>query len=209
MIKLVGVEFEGAWRGERGISPFNDDTIIKYDGSVRPCIDPLTGLNFVHYGEAVSPPLPPAEILKWAEEHCPHGVNTSMGTHVHVSFASIGDYSAMISREFFDRIYGRLEFFSNLIERDDPEFARQLRVRLEGGNNFCKKQFGGLNHVLGRGDRYQGLNYCWRTHTTLEFRILPGVQNPSTAVKSINLLLRETTDFLSRRGFKKKYRFRR
>src|SRR3990167_6836010 len=77
-IKRMGVELEGAWGGTSGVPPFADADIL-HDGSVE-------GKDgFQHYGEIPSKPLVLRKLLAWVKTHYPHGVNASMGMHVHVS----------------------------------------------------------------------------------------------------------------------------
>jgi hypothetical protein len=208
MVKLAGVEFEGCWRGESGISPYSDVS-IKHDGSVRNSVDRETNREFVHYGEIVSPPLEPEELIRWARKHVPHGVNKTCGTHVHVSFDEIQKYAACVQRKFFNSMY---TMFEELMETlDDEEFCAALKRRMKGNMTYTAKRFVPSRQLIVdyNDDRYTAINYCWNEHGTFEIRLLPGVTNPDTIEKVLRAIFRWIEEHVEKNKFKKKFRFRR
>jgi hypothetical protein len=210
-IRLMGIEFEGAWRGQRGIAPFNDAS-IKHDGSVRNCIDTDTNEYFTHYGELVSPPLRTDELIQWARAYVPHGINNSCGTHIHVSFQGIQDYAACVSRRFFTDLYKELDRLATSLRESDPEFSRSLHRRMSGGGaQYCRRRFVPGSQMFGdySDSRYAGINYCWGEHGTFEVRVLPGIDKADTAEAAIRTVIRVVEDHLQRNSFRKKFKFRR
>ena len=212
-IKLMGIEFEGGWDGERGVAPFNDAS-IKYDGSVR-----LT--NVVHYGEVCSEPLRPDHLIDWAVTHVPHKVNRSCGTHVHISFDKRSEYSTCVNRKYMDGLYEVLDVFTNEIHEtnlmkdedvNDSFFIQQMRHRLGGGNTYCNKRFvpvRQLQDTSRESSRYSGINYCHKLHGTIEIRVLPGISSGDIVREVLSRIITFTEQYLQDNAHKQRIRFRR
>lgn len=176
-INKMGMELEGGWRGVRYQHPF-DDTTIKHDGSVH-FYSPPDGA-FLHYGEIISEPLDPEDLVKWAEVHCPTDVNDSCGTHMHISVKSAPMYGSLLTPTFNKEILFQLTKLNETIKDSDPETYNRFAHRLKGGNSYCKKGYKGLSQVVldhKGSERYHQLNYCYRLKGTLEIRVFPATTN--------------------------------
>lgn len=176
-INKMGMELEGGWKGVRYKRPF-DDIVIKHDGSVH-FNQPRDG-GFLHYGEIVSDPLDPSDLVKWAEAHCPTDVNDTCGTHMHISVKTAPMYGALLTPAFNNEILTRLTELNETINSSDPETYNRFKNRLEGKNSYCKKGYKGLRQVVldcKGSERYHQLNYCYRLKGTLEIRVFPATTN--------------------------------
>jgi hypothetical protein len=202
---MMGVEYEGGWRGTKGIAPFAGAT-IKYDGSVN-YID-----NIQHYGEIASDPMEPIAMIQWAKTHVPHAVNGSCGTHVHISFDKRAEYAVCVNRKYMDGLYVVFERFANSKEEEHPVFARAFKRRLAGENHYCHKRFAPIRQLQDAhrdSSRYSGVNYCHKLHGTIEIRVLPGIADAGLAEEVLHLIIQYTNAYIRDNQFKKRIRFRR
>lgn len=181
-IKRMGIELEGAWRGERGKPPF-EDCDIQHDGSVRP----VAGCQ--HYGEIPSKPMTLDDLIEWTRAHYPNGTNHSMGMHVHVSFRQEKFYYLLT-----DPLFGK--HFLKEMERLGREVLALpsdhiFWERLKGTNTYCRKVHAPSNQMAqsGKGgQRYSHINFCKRLHGTMEVRLFPLFATFEEAEKAIRFL---------------------
>lgn len=207
-INKMGVELEGAWKGTRGVSPFKDAR-IKHDGSVA---FSQTFESYLHYGEIVSDPLDPSEIVKWARDHCPTDANDTAGTHCHVSLKNNGMYGSILTPGFQRHLISKLREHNETIKESDKETYLRFKKRLAGNNRYCLSGYKGLSQVAqsGRGgDRYHQVNYCFRLHGTVEVRVLPCTTNKQFLGELIEIVRDTIEDWVAREHVTRKVRFRR
>ena len=208
VIDKMGLELEGAWKGEPRVRPFMDAK-IKHDGSVH---FNQQGADYLHYGEIVSEPMEPGELAEWGVVHCPTHANDSAGTHLHVSLKRKSMYAALLTPSFSKTLMRAYEKYNEQFKESDPETYERFRKRLGGKNRYCKSGFKGLSQIMmdSRGpERYHQVNYCYKLHGTLEIRVLPCTNN-SEFIKGVVLLTRDIIeDFVAREHVSKKIRFRR
>lgn len=211
-INKMGIELEGAWKGTRGVIPFNDGAKIKHDGSVY-FASPALGEPFLHNGEVVSEPLEPEPLKEFAVSHCPTNVNDSCGTHIHVSLKSNTLYGCLLTPTFYKHLMEKLtEYNETVIKPEDPVLYARFKTRLSGTNRFCRKGFRGMDQVLldhKGGDRYFQLNYCHRLKGTMEIRVLPATNNPRVLTDLIDIVVNTIEEWCRREHRADKVRFRR
>lgn len=214
-INRMGIELEGAWKGERGINPFPSLVRIKYDGSVyftRPRVNDGSR-PFLHYGEVVSDPLTPEELKAFAVAHCPTDVNDSCGTHIHVSLRSNALYGCLLTPQFYKELLDKYtEYNEKVIRPEDENLYKVFAFRLRGTNRYCKKGFKGLSQSTmdhKGSDRYHHLNYCHKLHGTVEIRVLPATTNPRVLTDLIDITVNAIEDWCRREHRAEKVRFRR
>ena len=209
-INLMGIELEGAWKGTHRDRPFEDVT-IKHDGSV--CFkQPEDGSYYIHYGELVSKPMPPEDLVEWAKEHAPTHANDSAGTHIHVSLKKKSMYACLLTPSFQKKLMAEYMKYNELFKYTDPETYNRFLHRLEGRNSYCQKGYKGLQQVemTSRGGaRYQQLNYCWVLHGTMEIRVLPCTTNKEFLAGIIRLTQEVIEEFVATEHIIKKIHFRR
>jgi len=208
-INKMGMELEGAWKGVRYQHPF-DDTTIKHDGSVH-FNQPNSG-EFLHYGEIVSEPLDPTDLMDWAEKHCPTHVNDTCGTHMHISVKSAPMYGSLLTPTFNKEIIAKLTELNETIKDSDPETYERFKQRLKGGNSYCKKGYKGLQQVVldhKSGERYHQLNYCYRLKGTLEIRVFPATTNKQFLKDLVQCTVDTIEGWIAKEHRVAKVRFRR
>jgi hypothetical protein len=198
-ILKVGFELEGGWKGDPGISPFTDISLIA-DHSVNGQTLLGGALRAPHVGEAVSPPINFEEagddvgthkwelwlLSHWPNADPPNRTNNTCGFHIHTSFASLRDYALLTSKTFAFSLKEQL-----------LQLGKELRLppkhlfwsRMEGKNTFCTllydpapqmelRQKDGVQRV-----RYGWLNFAYRVHGTMEFRALPTFRDAAVGVR--------------------------
>lgn len=153
----VGVELEGGWH--------NRPCGLTRDGSVHVDAD--------HVGEVPSPVLTPENLLEWMDSVYPDLVNGTCGLHVHVSVRTVGLYSILMERDFYDHLKKSLEDWG---KRSKVIARHPFWSRLRGANQYCldehvpEKQWQQQDKGC---DRYAILNYTWARYKTVEVRVLP------------------------------------
>jgi hypothetical protein len=207
LIKLVGLELEGGW-GTDGIFP---DVKLWHDQSVPPVKGYRQGYH--HWGEVISPPIPPDEAAQWMRDHYPTEVpepkcpgtrdEQSAGFHVHLSFHSAADYCKLLSRAFYTQFLVDMEVWGKKECPDDKRFWR----RLEGRNRFAKRRFIPTRQMnLGVKDsnpsalRRTIINYPHALHGTVEVRLFPMFPDPNQGVSALEATFDSFQRFLSRKS---------
>lgn len=209
-INKMGIELEGAWNGTRGKRPFQD-VQIKYDGSVH--FSNTYESEFVHFGEIVSDPLSPDDLAVWAQEHCPDQVNSTCGTHIHVSVKGKTLYGSLLNASFANKLLSVYrEYNENVIKGLDSDTYHAFHSRLAGFNRYCQKGFKGLDQVdktSKEGVRYRQLNYCYALKGTLEIRVLPATTNRTILGDLVRITAATIEEWCNREYRPDKVRFRR
>lgn len=178
----VGFELEGGWKGEPGISPFKDISLIADHSINGQTLKGARALAAPHIGEAVSPPIPfeGEEWKAWLESHWPNAdppdrTNRTCGFHIHTSFQDFLSYSLLSSKSFLLTLRDRMLELGR--ELDLPS-KHVFWERAHGANTFCSLFFDAASQMkvhtksLSR-TRYGWLNFSYGLHQTLEFRALP------------------------------------
>ena len=196
-IDKIGFELEGGWAGTAGISPFKDISLIQ-DGSING--QTLVGerIRAVHVGEAVSPPIPIADMTgdppkavwevwltsHWPDATPPDRTNNTCGFHIHLSLLTYLDYSLMTSRKALFLLRDAIKAEG---EKAKLPKKHEFWARMEGLNTFCNfftdpaKQMS-INSKRMSKDRYGFLNFSYGVHGTMEFRALPTFRDAHVAV---------------------------
>lgn len=193
-IDRIGIEIEGGWEGEKGISPFKDVALIADHSVNGQTLNGAKAIEATHVGEVVSPPLPYAERAQWEEwllthwpnAAAPHRTNRTCGYHIHLSFFSKKDYTLLSSKVFlYDLRDYILRLGKSLQIRQDHVFWS----RVNGFNTFCNLNFQAgkqmeLLHKNGiHRSRYGWLNFATGIHGTVEFRALPTFEDAQLALR--------------------------
>lgn len=168
------------------------------DSSISPAIG---------YGtEFVSPPYAAKDLGKmeadiekiWKDAVQPAGINSTMGTHIHISFKNPAHYYAVFNYAFakkFEADYR--EFF-----KDDERALRRLE------NHFCE-YYRGVDafrqHTAQQVAtteksqyRYHIINFnAYRRYKTIEFRIFPRLTNPKDLRKWVLFVKKSVTEYLA------------
>lgn len=214
-IRLVGLELEGGWRDKIWPEmPFHHDQSVPRPGG-------YDGKKW-HYGEIVSPPLPPdGKDEEWLFKYYPldvpiptdYGTNAekSAGFHIHLSFLDQQDYERCMSRRFFNLflsemdIWGKMALPLQTIETDGEEWARRLYFeRLQGMNRFARRRFVPRKQVgvkkkdsNSTADRRTLINYCHALHKgTMEIRLFPTFPKASTAISALTTVKAAVNNYL-------------
>lgn len=165
-IYLVGVELEGGW--SKVPPAISEWRYLGEDGSINHINE-----DKFHIGELRSRPMSPSLISKWIRANLPQESNDSCGLHVHMSMSD-NHYSALMREDFHKSL---VSFFT--------KWGKEMRVpkdhpfwdRLEGGNDYCMKEFSDPDLQAEVNDhddcRYYQINFCRKLHGTVEFRFLP------------------------------------
>jgi hypothetical protein len=202
-LKSVGIELEGAWDTKR------DDLVP--DGSIR--CDMFK--NPVSYGEYVSKPFSNyEELINCVKENYPDETNPKSGMHSHCSFKTIGYYSLLMSKNFYEYFLSEMEKWAKDNNITNPLFWK----RLEGNqSDYCAKYFCPEEQIKyktkeaaraltknGNQTRACHLNYCYGQHKTLENRLFPTFICVETAVSALTAYLTCIETFLEESCAKEK-----
>lgn len=225
-IYLVGVELEGGWAkyppkitslahdgsviiepmvpealaGEDLIGQVNNTTILfRHRDTLAERM-----AKFVSYksGEIPSPPLEPKDVEKWVTDYYPHKVNETCGLHVHMSFKSALRYSRLMVPEYPATVIMELTRWA---QEERLPSSHPFWARISGKSQFCKLEFYPDEQAIkakdhnqnGIGNRYTVINYCFRSHSTIECRVLPMFDDASQSFRAIKRLLDITSAFLA------------
>lgn len=189
-INLIGIEAEGGWHRLPSTDWNGFHSEIKQDGSLDflygEDIDEDTTVEYVR--EITSPPLKSDKVEEWLRYYTPDKVNHTCGLHVHMSMPQ--KYYILLTEERFWKWF-RMEM-KKLGEELFPQgiytskTAKQFWNRLHGRNNYCKAEFNPWSQLSGAGARYTQVNFnAYLVHKTVEFRILPGIDDPDLACKAV------------------------
>jgi hypothetical protein len=202
-IARIGLELEGSW-GRSPDPPFSDGTVLVEDQSLRNRPPHrITGEELYHYGEAVSPPLPLEEGLRWMHAHYPQGMDDWCGLHVHISTKFLKHYAWLASQGYW-------EFFLKAMEKWGKSVglpgSHQFWGRLAGRNKYCTRAFRPLSQILRtskgatgeRNLRRTMLNFPFAMHGTVECRLFPMFGDPAIAESAIRAFVRSAEDFIGR-----------
>jgi hypothetical protein len=192
-IDKVGFEIEGGWTGKRGISPFEDISLISDHSINGQQLGTSARIKATHVGEAVSPPFlyEGEEWPLWLYEHWPnaepkHRTNRTCGFHIHVSTKSLKDYTLLSGKSFLFGLRDRMNELGHAIALNPKHIFWE---RMEGFNTFCTLDFNpalqmGLKNKNGISKvRYGYLNFSWGIHRTMEFRGLPTFRDAQVALR--------------------------
>lgn len=188
-IAKLGIELEGGWNSK--------PQDLKPDGSVN-------SINCAYLGEVASKPLGIKSVLSWVDKNYPDKVNHTCGLHIHISLYSHADYSKLMSRKFF--LYLHREFKSWGLSypiNDDSAFWK----RMAGENTYCKNKFNNPDKQAEtnyrESIRYSHLNYCFKLHGTIEFRMLPMFQKKEIALSAIQKYYDIVNEWLAKQPIEK------
>lgn len=202
----VGIELEGGWtKLPKGVPG------VEHDGSVRGLAAPSPATPLIQIGELPSPILYANEKdalkagtstwQKWVEVSYPQAVNNSCGLHVHMSFRHLLIYQRLMVPQFQQEV---IRLFGDWARENSLPLDHPLWGRLRGESEYCQHRFEpelqslrrdkGHNRTE-RGNRYTAINYCYGTHSTIECRLLPMMQDVRLAISAIQRLLDITNAF--------------
>ena len=174
-VETIGVELEGGWDDE-------PETDIYGDGSVN--VEGDFGS-----GEIQSPGLTWDRLKNWIATNYPQRVNSSCGFHIHVKMTTLGAYMGTMEQGFCTFLKKKLRQFG--IKENIPR-SDSFWLRLEGRNTYCRDEFRAAVQAAARAktsERYTMINWCYRLHGTIEFRVLPMFANAEMAIKAAETIL--------------------
>lgn len=213
MIISSGIEIEGAWndlpleffnsnnhiyRNDTSIEKLKEISCRNCSANRRNCTCPNSGGNFDHpdeeqeyfnyVGEIASHPFEKiANLLTFVDRYYTIKSNKFCGIHYHIKVKNMYEYNLLNSKRFFNDFLKAVEVFgiSRQIEKES-EFWK----RLKGHNDhYCKRVFS--PYVAGSQsdpERYRIINYCYKKHGTVEFRLLPTFQSKKLAIEAIRFI---------------------
>lgn len=191
-IQAIGVELEGGWSApaydqlER-----HSDVNIVGDGSVHCNEEPPQDTSYL--GEVIPrEPFVKREALKlWVETNYPQAVprlwyeHDTCGFHIHLSFRTVRLYQHCMCHKFFEDVYTFWEQWGRA--RNIPE-EKPFWHRIRGEAVFCRRDYHPETQKAARGKggehRYEGLNYCFGYHGTMELRLLPMFDTAKESVEA-------------------------
>lgn len=139
-------------------------------------------------GERVSPVLAVQDLPQWVLDNYPDEVNDTCGAHLHVGVDML-TYSILMDSKFTDFVISESKAWRDRANIHNASFDR----RLNNTNHYCKVQHDAGNQVWQTehyyGARYTTVNYCYRLHGTIEFRIPPAFKQARITAKYYCLLL--------------------
>lgn len=199
-IDKVGLEVEGGWEGPKLVPPFDDLDLIadhSIDGTTlhrdKPMLSP-------HVGEAVSKPLPLAEVSPWIDKYWPTETNNTCGYHIHISLKNPLHYMLLTKKAYAILLYKQMNALG--VERGFPK-EHYLFKRLSGENPFCALSFDASGQInvrekrVGMRVRYGFLNFAKNIHGTVEFRALPTFDNKDDARAFTMHFINVTEDYIA------------
>lgn len=200
-VDMVGIELEGGWtkfpKGER-----YDEDMSAFRRPNAQDIAECERLGITKYGELPSSPMYPIEIPKWMAKCYPQHVNHTCGMHIHMSFKSLKHYSRLMTEEYPITVRYYVGLWAKEIGLPKDHCIWE---RLIGGNEYCKTQFWPDLQIMSRkdhnrqrtGNRYTDINYCFRSHNTIECRLLPMMPDAEKGASGLKLIIDVTNACLA------------
>lgn len=192
VIKAVGFEVEGCWRGREADSPENGglDFHVVGDASVHSDYASMRTLGEVRLG-----PYPHGIINEDQVRHqYPDHVNASCGLHVHLSFPSLGIYNTFMSKQFYNWFIEGLKTWRTKQEAEGAPKRRTFWQRINGENTeYCAVNYdpnNSLQQTQNSGRRYNAINYCLAKHGTIEVRVLNAWPSPDECLLAVREVMR-------------------
>ncbi len=141
------------------------------------------------------------DLWVWMRANYPHAINRTCGMHVHMSFRHLLDYQRLMVREYHDHmVQGIYEW----AVRENLPSEHLLWKRILGLNDFCQDVFRPEQqvnlpekHANGYFCRYAVLNYHFKTHKTIELRLLPMFEDVEQGIRAVRRTLNLTEEFLA------------
>lgn len=189
----VGIEVEGWWHDLTAAK----EIAARYEmgGTSDGSLDEHTRC---HGYEFRTNPGTLGEALAQVRAIYPDVCHESAGMHVHVSFPNVMDVSSLSTEAFLKYFAERWGAWGT---RMSIHQSSDFWSRLRGHNSYCKlglghKQPGRRSTYLTDGDRYHQVNFCsWRSHKTVECRLLPLFKQLSVALSAIEELISIYEDY--------------
>lgn len=188
-IDRIGVELEGGFHPHEN----NMTTSVYGDGSVEGvnCCYELDddGNDYCVAGEVATVPLKSWGALRmFFYSNFPEHVNSSCGTHLHISTKTIAEYNTVLCKDFYESFVEMLTRYGDDHHRSVPT---EWMERLDGGNEYCEDYYRPERQLVENRpcDRYSFLNYCYRTHGTFEIRVLPAFDNSDDLLRAIKYIV--------------------
>jgi hypothetical protein len=201
------VELEGAWETKPDLPRGQ----ILHDGSVSvsPREYDMDEWGFV--GEVISLPYSIAELdslHSFVADYYPDAINRTCGFHIHISTTSLLFYQALADRVFYNYLEREIEKWSVSPEVKEliPDRGDRIYLldRIAGRSDYCRKRFNSPDVQMEMGSkssaRYTHLNFCYRLHGTLEFRLFPMFSKPNIAWYALTTYLDIIKKWLDSRG---------
>lgn len=145
-------------------------------------------------GEVNSLPLSPDKVEEYIIAHYPDYHNKTCGLHCHISIRKMADMALLYDSEFPNYIRRRMEKFGEAWNIKNPFFWS----RLAGENGFCTINPRYYTPREKSSDtRYRQVNYiAFKSHKTIEFRMLPVFENPRLSYRAIDRLISLTNRYI-------------
>jgi hypothetical protein len=177
-IAKIGIELEGGWDSTPPTRVHSDGSVNVRAGATR--------------GEVSSAPLSENGWRNWVTANQPQHANISCGLHVHMSFGSLMSYMTLMDEAFHSHLVERLTAWGEAHHRELPEAFFE---RIAGRNEYCRND--GTARLMEAqaaatykgSERYAHINFCYRLHGTVEFRVLPGVNKAALSIAMIAALI--------------------
>jgi hypothetical protein len=197
-INKIGIEFEGLYYPDTLLQiKSNIDrpkSLLReahQDGSVG-CLEsdrPRFCVNYFPY-EVTTKPLMASglsRVLKGYREFENDGkyyVNETVGLHFHISLKN--SYYYFIDNPAFFKAWLRL------FEKTEPEVYQYRKTH----NHYCSPVYSKKNHyTLSSPDRYHMVNYCYKEHTTVEFR---GYGGKYATIEGLSRMIQGTINLIEK-----------
>jgi len=208
-----GVEIEGAWN-ELPLEFFNQNNhIFRTDGSVhdmketkclhcgsnhRNCTCSTGNKQFNapdeeaelynYVGEIASHPFEKiANLLNFVDKNYTLKSNKTCGIHFHIKPQNNNEYSRLNTKRFYNDFVKAMQVFGESRHIDKKS---EFWARLMGHNTgYARRKFRPYDAKRGQDpERYNIINYCFKKHGTVEFRLLPTFQSKKLAIESIRFI---------------------
>jgi hypothetical protein len=211
----IGIELEG------GFSCLPDRDDISYDTHEDSSVEIEGGYNedcecsgccdgdecdyrgdYEFVGELVSPVLPITAWQHWVRKCYPSEHNESCGGHVHFGVSNISAYENLNCQEFHNYFVRELKAWGKRANIRNDNFWS----RINGENSMCKDEYEGKEQLAVRDEGYPSCRYCilnfqYDKHRTVECRVLPVFESPSTMISAIKAVIRIFNAWLKSAGF--------
>ena len=143
-----------------------------------------------------------SEIVPFMRETYPDFTNHTCGLHVHMSFKSSFHYQRLMTPSFPNTLIHYLHLWGTA---RGISGEHRLFKRLKGSSEYATLEYFadrqvGQKKTYARstlGHRYTAVNYCFKTHGTLESRILPMFESVEDSISAILHTINVTNAFLA------------